>query len=118
MTHLDLLSTSDSTEHNFGEFLSLEGAIGNAADDLESSLDDGHAVVSAIVDESSNVLARHLGKLLLENVLEAGEDDHRLGLAVVRNDGKADNASALFGNGGSLLPWLRSSNVAWSVRHS
>jgi hypothetical protein len=74
-TNLDLLGAGDGAKHNLAKAALGKGPIGDAADYLEAALDDGHAPVVTIEDEPGDVLARHLGELLLEDVLEAGQDD-------------------------------------------
>ena len=52
----------------------------------------------AVVDQSGNVVSRHLGQLLLEDVLEARQDYRAVARIVVVDDAKFDFAFSLFGN--------------------
>lgn len=104
---LDLLGTCDGAKDDLCELPRLERAVGDPADNLQPALDDRHRVVVPVKHESGDVLARHLGQLLLENVLEAGEDDERGGVAVVGDDAELDNPVTLLRDGGALASDLR-----------
>lgn len=94
-THLDLLRPRDRAEDDLGKLPRLKRPICDPSYDLKSPLDDRHAVVIPVVNETGDVLSRHLGELLLEDVLEAGENDEGRGGAVVRNDREANDVGAL-----------------------
>lgn len=112
-TYLDLLCPRDSTEDDLGKLSRVERAVRDASDDLKSSLDNRHTVMISIIDESSNVLSRHLGELLLEDVLEPREDDERGGGAVVGDYDETNNVGSFFRDGWSLASHLQ--KVEFSV---
>lgn len=99
-----LLCAGDSAEHDLCKAALWERAVGDATDHLQAVLDNGEGPVVAIKDETRNVLARHVGELLLEDVLESGEDD-AVGRGIVVKGGRTelDDAVALFGDGGPLF---------------
>ena len=57
----------------------------------------------AVVDQARDVFLRHLGELLLEDALEAGQDDQALARAIVVDDAKLDIAVAFFDDGRLLF---------------
>lgn len=52
----------------------------------------------AVVDETSDVIFGHLGKLFLKQAFETCEDDRTLSRAVVVDDSEFDLAFAFFQN--------------------
>lgn len=56
--------------------------------------------MGSIVDESRDVVLGHFGELLLEDALEAGEDDEGFALVIVVDYAKFDFAIALLEDGG------------------
>lgn len=102
---LDLLIGADSAKDNLGEAAALEGAVGDAADDLERLLDDGNGEMGPVVDEAGDVVLGHLGELLLEDAFEAGEDDEGLALVVVVDHPELDFALALLEDGRLVGEW-------------
>ena len=66
---LDLLCASDGTKDNLSKFSAVEWSVGNTTDDLETSLHDCHAPMTAVKNEPGDVLSRHLRKLTLKDVL-------------------------------------------------
>lgn len=97
---LDLLVGTDGAKDDFGKLAAFKGSVGDAADDFEGLLDDGDGQMGSIVDESRNVVLGHFGELLLEDALEAGEDDERFALVVVVDYAEFDFAIALLEDGG------------------
>lgn len=97
---LDLLVGADGAKDDFGKLAAFEGSIGDAAHDFEGLLDDGDGQMGSIVDESRDVVFGHFGELLLEDALEACEDDERLALVVIVDDAKLYFAIALLEDGG------------------
>ncbi|KAH0357224.1 histone acetyltransferase, partial [Aureobasidium melanogenum] len=98
----DLLIAAYSAEDDFGELAALERAICDAAHNFEGLFDDGHGKMSAIVDETGNVVLGHLRQLFLEDTFEAGQDDVALVVAIVVDSSELDLAVALFDDGGFL----------------
>lgn len=97
---LDLLIGTDGAKDDFGKLAAFEGSVGDAAHDFEGLLDDGDGQMGSIVDESRNIVLGHFGELLLEDALEAGEDDEGFALVIVVDNAKFDFAIALFEDGG------------------
>jgi hypothetical protein len=97
---LDLLIGADGTKDDFGELAAFEGSVGDAAHDLEGLLDDGDRQMGSVVDESRNVVFGHFGELLLEDALEAGEDDERFALVIIVDNSEFNFAIALLEDGG------------------
>jgi hypothetical protein len=75
VTDLDLLRTVDSAKDDLCEPSTLERSIANPTNDLPTSLDNSHGDVILVEYQTGNILARHLGKLTLEQVLETDEQD-------------------------------------------
>ncbi len=92
----NLLVRGDSAEDDLGELATLEWAICDSSDDFEWVLHDSHAQMCAVVDKACDVVFRHLWELLLEDALQAGEDDEGFSLVVVVDDAELDFAIALF----------------------
>lgn len=51
----------------------MEGAVGDASHHQAVLLDDGHAAMPAVQHKASNVLSRHVGQLLAEDVLQSNQ---------------------------------------------
>ena len=68
---LNLLIRRNRTENDFCELPPLERPVRDTADDLERLLDNRHGQVGSIIDQPCNVVSRHLGQLLLEDVLQS-----------------------------------------------
>lgn len=96
----DLLVGTDGAEDDFGELATFERTVCDTADDLERLLDDGDGQVGAVVDESSDVIFRHLGQLFLEDAFQACEDDEGLPLVVVVHNAELYFAVALLDDSG------------------
>lgn len=105
---LHLLITTNSTEDNLGELSSFERAIRNSSYDLSRetgafsiasvrrALDDCDAQMCSVVDQSCNIVFRHLRQLFLEDTFQAGEDDRGMRFAVIVYDAEGNIAVALF----------------------
>ena len=63
---------------------------------LEGMLHNGYTQVCSIVDKTGNIVLWHLGQLLLENALEARQDNSALPLPIVVDDSEFDFSVALF----------------------
>lgn len=96
---LDLLVGADGAKDDFGKLAAFEGSVGDAAHDFEGLLDDGNGQMGSIVDESRDVVLGHFRELLLEDALEAGEDDEGFALVIVVDHAEFDFAIALLEDG-------------------
>ena len=93
MTNFDLINGGSSKENDLCESSMWKRAKTDTAYNLEAPLDDSKAARVAVVDQARDVLARHLGQLLLEERLETCEEDKRTRLAIVLN---RDNLNETF----------------------
>src|SRR5271155_2383283 len=77
----------------------VEGTIGDSSDDLERFLYNGHTEMISVVNQPSNVLSGHLGKLFLKDILQPCQDDHVLLCVVVVDHPKFDDSFPFFEDG-------------------
>jgi len=103
---LYLLIRRDRTENDFGKLPSLEGPVRDTSDDLERLLDDRHRQMGAIVDQARDIVSRHLGQLLLKDVLQTREDDRALPRSIIVNHPKFNVPVTFFNHSVSCAPGL------------
>ena len=60
-----------------------KGSIANAADNLETTLDDRQAFRVFVVNKTGNIFSRHFRELFLKKCFESGQEDERFCLHVV-----------------------------------
>jgi hypothetical protein len=63
---------------------------------LKRPLDDRHREMSPVVDETGNVVLRHLWKLLLEDAFQPSEDDKAVASIVVVHNSEFYFSGTLF----------------------
>ena len=88
------------TEDDFCESATRKRFVGNSADYFQGVLYDCQGEMCSIIHEAGNVLFGHLGKLLLENILHAGEDNGAVFGGVIVDDTDFDFTVAFFDYGG------------------
>jgi len=91
----DLLRARDSTKNDFSKLAVVERPIGDTVNNLERLLYDCHAQVLSVVDETGNILPRHLGKLLLGYFLQTRQYDILLAIVAVDHSKLDDTFSFL-----------------------
>lgn len=106
-THLDLFGTSNCAKHDFRKPTMIERAVRDSSYDLQTAFHNRHTVMVPIQDKTGDVLARHLGKLPLENVLETSEKDQIFWIVVVLDHPESDQTCSFFRHSWSLASWSR-----------
>lgn len=116
---LNLLIRGDGTEHDFGELAPSKGTICDATRnsqltcvrppktedlyapyDFQRMLDNGNGQMCPVIDQSRNIVLRHLWKLFLKYALQSSENDEALPLSIIIDHSKFNFAVALFNHGG------------------
>lgn len=87
----------------------MEGAVADAAHDSAAAADDGHRAVAAVKHEARNVLARHVGQLSREDVLQRHQPV--LGNATCLKEKAGSNTSARSREPGHTVGQLPRENV-------
>jgi len=92
----DLLFRGNGAEDNFCKLSRSKGLVGYPADDLQRSLYYRNGYMSAVVDETCDVVLWHFGELLLEDAFEASENGGALIPPVIVDNLKLDLSVSLF----------------------
>ena len=116
---LDLLIRRDGAEDYFGELAHIEGSIGDAPgqnqrralswecrsipNNFERFFNDSYREMGTVVDQSSYVVFRHLGKLFLKDAFETSQNYQTFPAIVVVDNPELDLAIALLRDGGLFL---------------
>ena len=99
---LHLLVGRDGAKNDFSKPAIPEFSKGYSADDLQRHFDDGERQMSAVVNETRDVVLGHFRKLLLEQAFETCQDDHALSGAIVVDDSELDLTVSFLYNCGLL----------------
>ncbi|KAL7357954.1 hypothetical protein ACKS0A_01850 [Histoplasma ohiense] len=93
-----LLVGRDRAKDDFGKLAVSEFSECDPADDLQRHFDDSHRQVSAIVDETRDIVLGHFRQLLLKQALEACKDNGTLSGAIIVDHSELDLSIPLFQN--------------------